>query len=83
MCSQFYSTARFTLHVSGVLYTHHQEYNFQLYLQPLVQTTLSSQLLTPSVAWYQTIVWFVPVAVDTVENCTPDDGCIKHPKHVE
>ena len=28
LCSQFYSTARFTLHVSGVLYTHHQEYNF-------------------------------------------------------
>ena len=26
--SQFYSTARFTLHVSGVLHTHHQEYNF-------------------------------------------------------
>ena len=25
---QFYSTARFTLHVSGVLHTHHQEYNF-------------------------------------------------------
>ena len=32
------------------LYTHHQEYNFQLYLQLLVQTTLSFQLLTPSVA---------------------------------
>ena len=31
----------------------------------------------------ETIVWFVPVAVDTVENCTPYDGCIKHPKHVE
>ena len=31
----------------------------------------------------ETLVWFVPVAVDTVENCTPDDGCIKHPKHVE
>ena len=28
------------------------------------------------------IVWFVPVAVDTI-NCTPDDGCVKHPKHVE
>ena len=28
ICSQFYSTARFTLHVSGVLHTHHQEYNF-------------------------------------------------------
>ena len=28
MCGQFYSTARFTLHVSGVLHTHHQEYNF-------------------------------------------------------
>ena len=31
ICSQFYSTARFTLHVSGVLHTHHQEYNFVLY----------------------------------------------------
>jgi len=28
-------------------------------------------------------VLFVPVAVDTVKNCTPDDGCVKHPKHVE
>ena len=46
-CSQFYSTAKFTLHVSGVLH------------------------------------WFVPVTVDTVKNCTPDDGCVKHPKHVE
>ena len=50
ICSQFHSTARSTLHVSGVLYTHHQEYNFQLYLQPLVQTIVSSQPLTPSVA---------------------------------
>jgi hypothetical protein len=31
----------------------------------------------------ETIQWLVPVAVDTVKNCTPDDGCIKHPKHVE
>ena len=23
------------------------------------------------------------MAVDTVKNCTPDDGCVKHPKHVE
>ena len=22
------------------------------------------------------ILWFVPVAVDTVVNCTPDDGCV-------
>ena len=29
------------------------------------------------------VLWFVPVAVGTVKNCTPDDGCIKHPKHVE
>ena len=28
-------------------------------------------------------VWFVPVAVGAVKNCTPDDGCVKHPKHVE
>jgi len=25
----------------------------------------------------------VPDTVDTVKNCTPDDGCVKHPKHVE
>jgi len=29
-----------------------------------------------------TIIWPVPEAVDTV-LCTPDDGCEKHPKHVE
>jgi len=23
------------------------------------------------------------VAVDTVKNCTPDDGCVRYPKHVE
>jgi len=23
------------------------------------------------------------VAVDTFKNCTPDDGCVKHPKHAE
>jgi len=23
------------------------------------------------------------VAVDIVINCTPDDGCVKQPKHVE
>jgi len=41
---------------------------FQLYLQPLVQTIVSSELLAPSVAWYK---------------IAPDDGCIRHPKHVE
>ena len=30
----------------------------------------------------ETKLWFVPVAVDTVKNCTPDDGCVKYPKHV-
>ena len=29
------------------------------------------------------ILWFVPVAVDTVEHCTPDDGRVCRPKHVE
>jgi len=29
------------------------------------------------------ILWFVPVAVDTVEHCTPDDGRVWRPKHVE
>jgi len=31
----------------------------------------------------ETILWFVPVAVDAVKNCTTDDGCTKHLKHVE
>jgi len=31
----------------------------------------------------ETILWFVPVTVDTVKNFTPDNGCIKHPKNVE
>ena len=29
-----------------------------------------------------TIIWLVPVTVTTV-LCTPDDGCGRHPKHVE
>jgi len=45
-------TAKITLHVSGAIHTHHQEYNVQLYLQPLVQTIVSSQLPAPSVAWH-------------------------------
>jgi len=28
-------------------------------------------------------VWFVPASVDTVEHCTPDDGRVWRPKHVE
>ena len=43
-------------------------------------TILSTYLITLSL--YLT-VWLVPVAVETVKNCTPDDGCVKHPKHVE
>ena len=49
---------------------------FELYLQPLVQTIVSSQLLTPSVActrprWESvadTILWSLPVTVDTVQK---------------
>ena len=48
---------------------------FELYLQPLVQNIVSSQLLTPSVAcrprWEkvaETKLCSVPVAVDTVQK---------------
>jgi len=41
---------------------------FQQYLQPLVQIIVPTELIAPSVAWYK---------------ITPDDGCIRHPKHVE
>ena len=36
---------------------------------------------------YMFRVFYTPIIrstiVDTVKNFTPDDGCIKHPKHVE
>jgi len=31
----------------------------------------------------EAILCFAPVAVDTVKNRIPDDGFVKHPKHVE
>jgi len=43
-------------------------------------TILSTYLITLSL--YLT-VWFVPVAQDKIKNCTPDDGCVKHPKRIE
>jgi len=45
-----------------------------------MSTILSTYLMTLSL--YLT-VWFVPVTVDTVKKFTHDDGCLKHPKHVE
>jgi len=45
-----------------------------------MSTILSTCLIT---LFLYLTVWFVPVAVDTVKNCTPDDGCVKHLKHVE
>ena len=53
-------------------------YMFRVFYTP----SSGVQFLTVSTAT-ETILWFVPVAVDTVKNCTPDDGCVKHPKHVE
>jgi len=75
---------KFTLHVSGVNHTYHQEYT-KLQLQPLV---LCSYLLRtwPSLATLEggscTKIWPLPEAIFTV-LCTPDDGCGWHPKHVE
>ena len=45
-----------------------------------MSTILSTYVITLSL---YLAVWFVPVAVDTVKNCTPDDGCVKRPKHVD
>ena len=54
-------------------------YMFRVFYTPIIRSTIFELYLQPLV---QTILWFVPVAVDTVKNCTPDDGCVKHPKHV-
>ena len=66
ICSQFHFTATFTLHVSGALYTHHQEYNFSNVFKAtgtnncVVRATCSKCGL--------------------VQNCTPDDGCNTAPE---
>ena len=44
-------------------------YMFRVFYTP----SSGVQFLTVSTAT-ETILWFVPVAVDTVKNCTPDDG---------
>jgi len=43
---------------------------------------ISWYLSTYLVILYLT-VWFVPVTADTVEHCTPDEGRVWRPKHVE
>ena len=67
-------------------------YMFRVFYTPIIRSTIYSHWYKP---WYrlsyllpawpvaEMILWFVLVAVDTVINCTPDDGCVKHPKHVE
>jgi len=63
---------KFTLHVSGVNHTHHQEY-----------TKLQRGQAWPR--WREVVeqkIWPVPEAVVKV-LCTPDNGCGWHPKHVE
>ena len=84
----FWKTA---LHVSGCIFTHHQEHT-QLYLQYLV---LVKHLPLPWMSWIwkpapthpqerqvAVTVWQVPDSINTVV-CAPDDGWWYHPKHVE
>ena len=52
-------------------------YMFRVFYTPIIRSTIFNCIYNH---WYKP---FVPVAVDTVINCTPDDGCVKHPKHVE
>jgi len=74
---------KFTLHVSGVNHTHHQNYTNipPLLVKFFVQLPASS---VANLAWpsWRSTVWPVPEAVVTV-LCTPVDGCGWHPKHVE
>jgi hypothetical protein len=72
-------SCKFTLHVSCVNHTHHQEYTIT------VTTAFDTvQLPSSDVATLATEggSCTVPEAVFTV-LCTPDDGCGWHTKHVE
>ena len=69
-------------------------YMFRVFYTPIIRSTIFNCIYSH---WYKPYckvqrqctlylyltVWFVPVSVDTVKNCTPDDGCVKRPKHVE
>ena len=77
-----------TLHVSGAIHTHHQEY-IKLWTTASGTSHISVQLPRSNVANLATLergscttIWLVPEAVVTVLS-TPDDGCGWHPKHVE
>ena len=59
-------------------------YMFRVPYTPIIRSTIFNCGLQATLgvsSWDDTM--FVPVAVDTIKNFTPDDGCIKHPKHVE
>jgi len=78
---------KFTLHVSGVQHTYHQEYT-NLLLQPpvlvRVQLPPSNVVKQACPRWMEVAaqkIWPVPEAVVTV-LCT-DDGCGWQSKHVE
>jgi len=75
---------KFTLHVSGVNHTHHQDtQNCNYSLWYCAATSLQCGQAWPH--WREVgaqKIWPVPEAVVTV-FCTPDDGCGWHPKHVE
>jgi len=82
--SSLFIIMQFTLHVSGVNHTHHQEY-IKLYLQPPVLVIFFVQLPPSKMATLATLEGgscTVPESVVTV-LCTPDDGCGWHPKHVD
>jgi hypothetical protein len=76
---------RISLHVSGAVCTHHQEY-LKLHVQPLVQCDAQCKVpptndyLIPELTYH--ILWFVPVVAHAVLS-TPDDGCKELSKHVE
>ena len=87
-CSQsilFY--CKISLHVSGVFHTHHQEYR-KLQVQNPVQDIWTVQLPSSNVAKATLEEGSCTVHLSCTGGCiavlcTPDDGCGRHPKHVE
>jgi hypothetical protein len=74
-----------TLHVSGVSRTHHQEYTNCSYnhrYKSMVEQLLHHGLFLNG--FYHYILKFMAcTSCCNYSLCTPDDGCARHPKHVE
>ena len=63
-------------------------YMFRVFYTPIIRSTILETVSTATGTNHSIVSATysqcgLVLTVDTVKNCTPDDGCIRHPKHVE